>query len=98
MVTRANRAASPFPRMRLAFVAGIVTGVVATDGSARATDIDSEHLFGFTEGADIGKAGEREVESETVARSGKSAGSYATVLQNYEAKVVPVENLRIGAK
>jgi hypothetical protein len=23
------------------------------------TDVDSEHMFGFTEGADIGKVGER---------------------------------------
>ena len=69
------------------------------DGRAvRAGGIDTEHLFGFTEGADIGKAGEREVEIETIARTGKSAGSYATVLQNYEAKVVPVQGLRIGAK
>ena len=80
-----------FRKMRSA-VAGTVVGVVATGGVARAGDTDTEHLFGFTEGADIGKAGEREVESETIARAGKSSGSYATVLQNYEAKFVPVQS------
>ena len=98
MVARASRAANVFPKKRLVLVAVILTGVVATGAAVRASDIDSEHLFGFTEGSDIGKVGEREVESETIARTGRSAGSYATVLQNYEAKVVPVEGLRIGAK
>ena len=82
----------------LSAAAVTVVGVVATGGFARAGDIDTEHLFEFTEGADIGKAGEREVESETISKAGKSSGSYATVLQNYEAKFVPIQGLRIGAK
>ena len=63
----------------------------------RASDVDSEHLFGFTEGADIGKKGEREAESETIVRAGKSAGSYAAIIQNDQVRVVPTENFRIGA-
>ena len=30
--------------------------------AAKAADIDTEHLFGFTEGSDIGEAGEKELE------------------------------------
>jgi hypothetical protein len=42
----------------------LATILIASE-PVRASDVDSEHLFGFTEGADIGKAGEREAESET---------------------------------
>src|SRR5262249_28038802 len=64
---------------------------------ARASGVDSEHLFGFTEGADIGKAGEREAETETIGRFGKSAGSYTAVTQNNSVKVVPFDNVRVSA-
>jgi len=72
--------------------------MIAVSAPARAADVDSEHLFGFSEGADIGKKGEREVESEAVARAGKAAGSYGTLTENLEAKFVPVENLRLGGR
>ncbi|GLS43034.1 hypothetical protein [Methylobacterium brachythecii] len=39
-------------------------------------EIDTEHLFGFTEGSDIGGPDERELESETTARLGKRGGRY----------------------
>jgi hypothetical protein len=65
--------------------------------SAAASDVDSEHLFGFTEGADIGKKGEREAETETIGHFGKSAGSYAVVTQNDSVKVLPTDNFRISA-
>lgn len=35
------------------------------------TAVDSEHIFGFTEGADIGDKGESELESITIGRLGK---------------------------
>jgi hypothetical protein len=40
-----------------------------------------KHLFGFTEGADIGRSGEREAEKPKnhLGRFGKAAGSYAAV-------------------
>ncbi|MBV8922141.1 MAG: hypothetical protein JOZ76_29405 [Bradyrhizobium sp.] len=70
---------------------------LATSQLARASDADSEHLFGFTEGADIGKAGEHEAESETIGRFGKSAGSYAAVTQTESVKVLPFETFRVSA-
>ncbi|MHC1999333.1 hypothetical protein ACYQR9_02685 [Methylobacterium sp. CM6241] len=39
--------------------------------TASAEEVDTEHLFGFTEGADVGKKGEQEVVLDTVTRIGK---------------------------
>nr|WP_157872527.1 hypothetical protein [Bradyrhizobium sp. ORS 278] len=65
--------------------------------AARASDVDSEHLFGFTEGADIGRAGEREAESENIGHFGKAAGRYAALTQNDSVKMLPTDNLRLSA-
>jgi hypothetical protein len=75
----------------------LFTTLVVASAPAAASDVDSEHLFGFTEGADIGKKGEREAETETIGRFGKSAGSYAAVTQNDSVKVLPTDNFRISA-
>jgi hypothetical protein len=82
---------------RVIFAIAIVTGISGAATRVRASDTDSEHLFGFTEGADIGKAGECESESETIGRFGKAGGSYAALTQNDQVKWVPVENFRVGA-
>lgn len=71
--------------------------LLVASGPARGSETDSEHLFGFTEGADIGKAGEREAEIETIGRFGKSAGSYAAASQNNSAKLVLSDNFRVSA-
>jgi hypothetical protein len=69
----AHRVAKSPPFARLIPLA--VTLIALTP--ARASDVDSEHLFGFTEGADIGEAGEREAETETIGRFGRAEGTYA---------------------
>ncbi len=38
------------------------------------SNVDTEHIFGFTEGADIGDKGEEELESITIARLSKQGG------------------------
>jgi Putative MetA-pathway of phenol degradation len=76
------------------FAVVLVTGLTGTNG-ARA--VDTEHLFGFTTGADVGKVGERELETELTGRSGKQAGSYNASNQTFEAKITPIENLRLSA-
>ena len=43
-------------------------------GEAGKEKIDTEHIFGFTEGTDIGEKGEQEFESTTVGRFGKTGG------------------------
>jgi len=84
-------------KCRLGAWSCVVAAMLATSQLARASDVDSEHLFGFTEGADIGRAGEREAETETIGRFGKSAGSYAAMTQNDSVKVLPFENFRVSA-
>jgi len=60
----------------------IVTAIVALGSIvARADAIDTEHLFGFTIGTDIGEVGEKEFESNTLSRLGKRAGSYSALSQ-----------------
>jgi len=98
MVGQQNCAATAFRTTRLSWFAAFAGAVLTNTAPARAAEADTEHLFGFTEGADIGKVGERELEAETIVRAGKSAGSYTDVLQNLSAKIVPVENLRLSAQ
>jgi hypothetical protein len=80
----------------LLFAVTLVTGLSGANG-ARAGAIETEHLFGFTTGADVGSVGERELESEITSRLGKAAGSYNALSQTYEAKITPIENLRLSA-
>jgi len=62
----------------------------------RAAEIDAEHLFGFTIGSDIGAKGEKEIESETSARTGKGSGSYTAVSEQIEAKHTLSNSFRIA--
>jgi hypothetical protein len=60
-------------------------------------EVDTEHLFGFTQGSDIGEAGEREVEADSTGRFGRRDGSYAVSSTSLEAKYTPLEYFRIAA-
>src|SRR5262245_33703299 len=59
--------------------------------------IDSEHIFGFTEGSDIGSKGEKELKNETTLRSGKAAGSFTAVTSDIELKYTLLDNFRLSA-
>jgi hypothetical protein len=74
-----------------------VAGKAAIKEAAQAAGVDTEHLFGFTEGSDIGGAGERELESDTTFRSGKNTGSFNTTASELEFKYTAFENFRISA-
>jgi hypothetical protein len=60
-----------------------------------AEDIDTEHLFGFTIGTDVGSVGERELQSQTTGRFSKAAGKYRAINQELELEFVPADNFRI---
>jgi hypothetical protein len=62
---------------------------------AYAEGIDTEHLFGFMIGTDIGNVGEREFQSQTTGRFSRSGGSYRAINQAFELELVPVNNFRI---
>lgn len=57
--------------------------------------IDTEHLFGFMIGSDVGNRGERELQSETTGRFGKGGGTYRAIGQQLELEYVPASNFRI---
>src|SRR5258707_646331 len=58
--------------------------------------LDSEHLFGFTQGSDIGDRGELEGESEGTSRLGKRFGTYAAVTEVLELKYSITDNFRVA--
>jgi len=60
-----------------------------------AEDIDTEHLFGFMIGTDVGSLGEREFQGRTTARLSKAGGNYRAINQELELEFVPTQNFRI---
>ncbi|MGN6286578.1 MAG: hypothetical protein ACTHM2_15625 [Afipia sp.] len=81
--------------------AGLSWLMVAGFAEARADDaaalsLDSEHMFGFTVGSDIGRAGDIEIEAETDAGAGKRAGRYVAALNSLQLKYTWLENVRIA--
>ena len=77
------------------FRAAIVCLSALLPACVHAEGIDTEHLFGFMIGTDVGNVGEREFQSQTTGRFAKQGGSYRTVGQEFELELVPVKNFRI---
>jgi hypothetical protein len=70
----------------------LVLAIASTD--AQPATIDTEHLFGFTIGSDVGEVGEREVEGSVTGRFAKRSGSYSAAAGTLSAEFVPLTNLR----
>jgi hypothetical protein len=70
----------------------LVLSIVPTD--ARTATIETEHLFGFTIGSDVGEAGERELEGSVTGRFAKQTGSYNAAAGTMSVEYVPIPNLR----
>jgi hypothetical protein len=64
-------------------------------GSVHAEGIDTEHLFGFMIGTDVGTVGEREFQSQTTGAFSKNGGRYRAISHELELEFVPVSNFRI---
>jgi len=64
-------------------------------GAARAEGIDTEHIFAFMIGADVGDVGDRELQSQTTGRFAKNDGRYRAFEQEVELEFVPAKNFRI---
>jgi hypothetical protein len=60
-----------------------------------AEGIDTEHIYGFMIGSDVGDAGEREFQATTTGLFSKQAGTYQAYGQQLELEFVPVKNFRI---
>ena len=60
-----------------------------------AEGIDTEHIYGFMIGSDVGDVGEREFQATTTGLFFKQAGAYQAYGQQLELEFVPVKNFRI---
>jgi hypothetical protein len=76
----------------LASWAWMALGAQAASGS----EIDSEHLFGLTEGSDIGSKGERELELEAGGRLGKGGSAYRVLSQATALKLTLTDSFRVS--
>src|SRR3979490_2341582 len=77
------------------FRTAIVCFLTLLPNCVRSEGIDTEHLFGFMIGTDVGSVGEREFQSQTTGRFSKSGGNYRAINQELELEVVPAKNFRI---
>jgi hypothetical protein len=60
-----------------------------------AEGIDTEHIFAFMIGTDVGNVGEREFQSQTTGRFSKAGGNYRAIGQEFELEFVPARNFRV---
>ena len=58
--------------------------------------IETEHLFGFTIGSDVGHTGEKEAFLDITGRFGKRDGSYSALSKKIEVGITPVENFHFA--
>ena len=73
----------------------VVVACALPPSGGHAEAIDTEHLFAFMIGTDVGEVGEREFQSQTTGRFDKSAGSYLALTRSAELEFVPIENFRL---
>jgi hypothetical protein len=78
-----------------AFRTAVVCLSMLLPNCVHAEGIDTEHIFGFMIGSDVGNAGEREFQSQTTGRFSKSDGHYRALSQELELELVPARNFRI---
>jgi hypothetical protein len=85
----------------LILLAGVGTADSAPADSRKHADktgeVDTEHMFGFTEGTDIGAKGERELETDSTGRFGRLGGSYNNAATAMEAKYSLSDRFRLSA-
>jgi hypothetical protein len=75
-------------------IAGVCIAALLPIGGY-AEGIDTEHLFAFMIGTDVGSVGEREFQTQTTGRVSKAAGNYRAIGQEFELEFVPIPNFRI---
>src|SRR5258708_20519568 len=73
----------------------IAVGCTLLPLCAHAEGIDTEHLFGFTIGSDVGEAGEREFQNQSTGRFAKSAGTYRALTNSSAPEFAPINNFRV---
>jgi len=77
-----------------------LAGVTASRSSGVPDDaepVDTEDLFGFVGGADIGDSGKQELEADATLLSGKGTGTYVNTAAQFLYKYTVFTNFRISA-
>jgi hypothetical protein len=69
--------------------------VLAEEPDNKHEGIDTEHIYGFMIGSDVGDPGEREFQTTMTGRFSKQAGNYQVLDQQLEMEFVPFRNFRI---
>jgi hypothetical protein len=72
----------------------IVVSCTVLPLGGHAEGIDTEHLFAFMIGSDVGEAGEREFQNQTTGRFAKNTGTYRALTNATELEFVPIKNFR----
>jgi hypothetical protein len=75
--------------------AALCVSFVSVVTLAKAAELETTHIFGFTFGSDVNAVGEKEAESEAVGRFGMSAGTYSAISQALGVKFAPFQNFTI---
>lgn len=83
------------PTRAWTFRTAVLCLAALSPAGAHAEGIDTEHLFGFMIGTDVGNVGEREFQSQTSGRFGRDGGRYRAIGQEFELEFVPVSNFRV---
>ncbi|WP_447954059.1 hypothetical protein [Sphingopyxis chilensis] len=81
--------------MRFIAAIALISALTVPSGDADAQEIDTDHLFAFSLGTDIGEVGTIELESEANVRVGKRGNRYTAYSQELEVGYIPVENLHV---
>ena len=84
---------SPRSLAAAGFVLSALFGLAAHPARA---ELDTEHMFGFTEGSDIGTARQLEAEVEEVGRWGREGGTYSAFSTNMILKYPLTDYFRVG--
>jgi hypothetical protein len=90
VVVFAMRIAAFTIRTAVACLLALAPGCVSAEEG-----FDTEHIFGFMIGTDVGTPGEREFQTQTTGGVGKGGGTYRALQQEVEIEVVPLPNFRI---
>ena len=84
------RLGAPTVRTRVVCLAALASASASAEEG-----FDTEHIFGFMIGSDVGNRGEREFQTQTTGRFGKGGGTYRTLAHEVEIEIVPLPNFRI---
>src|SRR6201990_3353671 len=93
VLTASRRSISALKRSRTA-ISCLSLALAFTPTRARTETIETEHLFAFTIGSDVGESGERELEGSLTGRFSKRTGTYDAGSGTMSAEFVPMPNLR----